>query len=135
MVVGLGCDITNIERIQKLLKDYGEAFMRRTFSFAEQQDINKYTDNTRKRACQAAKYFAAKEAFVKALGTGFIDGIAWTEIEVIHDTLGKPELKISGKAAEKLTSLTESGKVRTLLSLSDDYPYAQAVVIIEICYC
>lgn len=135
MIVGLGCDIVNIERVQKLLRDYGTVFLRRTYSLAEQQDINKFSDNARKAACQAAKYFAAKEAFVKALGTGFSDGIGWTEIEVTHDALGKPELKISGKAAEKLALAGGGNEVRAHLSLSDDYPFAQAVVIIEICYC
>ena len=135
MIVGLGCDIVKVERIQTILNNYNDAFLAKIFSVSEQNDINRISDNVQKKACKAAKYFAAKEAFSKALGTGFSSGIKWNEVEVWHDEHGKPLLKISGKALEILEKLVEGKKVGLHLSLSDDYPYAQAVVIIEICYC
>lgn len=85
-----------------------------------------------KKACKAAKLFAAKEAAVKALGTGFNEGISWQEISVGHDALGKPLLHLTGKAGNRAELLAEGRNYRCAVSLSDDFPFAQAVVIIEI---
>lgn len=78
-----------------------------------------------------AKIWAVKEAAVKALGTGFVQGISFRDIELKHDNLGKPEIEFSGKAGEIVTAKTAGGKANILVSLSDDKPFAQAVVIIE----
>jgi holo-[acyl-carrier protein] synthase len=86
-------------------------------------------DDDKKLACTLAKRYAAKEAFSKAMGTGFRDDISLKDIETLHNKSGKPYLKISGKAAEKLHELTKAPKLH--ISLSDDYPYAQAITIIE----
>lgn len=135
MIIGLGCDLINIGRVEKILLKYKEAFVCRTFSKSERDYIAKYNDNKVKYAAQVAKFFAAKEALVKALGTGFRGGISWHEIEVGHDELGKPNLRLNGKALQRLKSMQEDGPCQIHLTLSDDYPYAQAVVIIENCCC
>ncbi len=130
MIYGLGTDIVNIERIASVMAKFEARFMERAFTKTEQQAIAAETGKLRRNA-RAAKLFAAKEAAVKALGTGFRDGISWREIEVSHDPLGKPLLKFSGKAAEKLVAATGEKTAVFHLSLSDDYPMAAAVVIIE----
>jgi len=127
MIVGLGCDICNIERIAEALQKFGERFVNRSCSEAEQKELEA-VKNSKQYVAYVAKLFAAKEAFVKALGTGFIDGIKMSEIEILHDSLGKPELRVSGRAAEFASKI--EGK-NFWVSLSDDFPFAQAVVIIE----
>lgn len=130
MIYGLGTDIINIERIAKTLAKFGARFTERTFTENEQAEIAAETGEAG-RSARAAKFFAAKEAAVKALGTGFRNGIGWRDVEVSHDELGKPLLKFSGAAAARLASAAQ-GKTAVLhLSLSDDYPVATAVVIIE----
>ncbi len=130
MIYGLGTDIINIERIAKTLAKFGARFTERTFTENEQAEIAAETGEVG-RSARAAKFFAAKEAAVKALGTGFRNGIGWRDVEVSHDELGKPLLKFSGAAAARLASAVQ-GKTAVLhLSLSDDYPVATAVVIIE----
>lgn len=130
MIAGLGADIVNIARVEKIQARFGGHFVSRFFASAEQEDIEAGRSD-RLRACKAAKYFAAKEAAAKALGTGFRDGIEWREIVVRHDEFGAPQLVFGGKALERAQKLCAGGGFRTLLSLSDDYPFAQAVVIIE----
>lgn len=129
MIIGLGCDIVNIERI-KQTADFLQHFQNKILGAEELQELKqkKITDE-RTLACTLAKYYAGKEAFAKALGTGFIEGIFLRDIQILHDTLGKPQLKISGAAKEHLHKLTAHAKLH--ISLSDDYPTAQAVVIIE----
>ena len=129
MIVGLGNDIVNIERIQNT-RDYLQHFAARILGADEQAEIsrNRLADDLHFREL-LAKYYAAKEAFVKALGTGFRDGIFFKDIQVLHNSLGKPELKISGVAEKYLKKL--SAKPRLHITLSDDLPLAFAVVIIE----
>ncbi|MBQ7632580.1 MAG: holo-ACP synthase [Alphaproteobacteria bacterium] len=129
MILGLGCDIINIERIQNT-SDHLQHFAARILGTDEQAEIKKSSmaQDIRFREL-LAKYYAAKEAFVKALGTGFRDGIFFRDIQVLHNELGKPELKISGTALKYLNKLT--AKPRTFITLSDDMPFAVAVVIIE----
>ena len=131
MIIGLGCDTVNIKRLEKPSEaDYARRLAQKILSPAEIQELTaKQLPNDREYNCRLAKYYAAKEAFTKALGTGFRDGIHLHDIEVYHDELGKPLLKISGAAAAYLQKLTPSARIH--LTLSDDYPYAQAVVIIE----
>lgn len=131
MIAGLGADIVNIARIEKIQARFGGHFVSRFFAPAEQKDIEAAGRSDRLRACKTAKYFAAKEAAVKALGTGFRNGIEWREIVVRHDEYGAPQLVFGGRALERARELCAGGSFRVLLSLSDDYPFAQAVVIIE----
>lgn len=130
MIYGLGTDTVNIERIAGVMAKFEARFLERTFTETEQQAIAAETGELRRNA-RVAKLFAAKEAAVKALGTGFRDGISWREIEVSHDPWGKPLLKFRGKAAEKLAAAAGEKTAVLHLSLSDDYPMAAAVVIIE----
>jgi len=127
MILGLGCDICNIERIEKVCANFGERFMKNYYSPREREEIEANSDAKKKIEALAMK-FAAKEAFSKALGTGFSNGLAWSEIEVLHHESGKPYLLLSGKA---LAMAEKMGAKNYLVSLSDDYPLAQAVVIIE----
>ena len=129
MIIGLGTDIVNIERIRNT-PNYLQHFAARILGADEQDEINKngVKDNTQYRE-MLAKYYAAKEAFVKALGTGFRDGIFFKDIQVLHDSLGKPELKISGEAEKYLKKLALKPYLH--VSLSDDMPFAFAVVVIE----
>lgn len=131
MILGLGTDIVNVERIERTLNKFGSHFIDKTFTVSEAEDIRKFADGSRNQACKAAKIFAAKEAAVKALGTGFNHGVSWLEVEVSHDELGKPLVNLSGRAAERASDLSNGAEFQLLLSLSDDYPFAQAVVIIE----
>lgn len=129
MIIGLGCDIVNIERI-KQNADFLQRFQRKILGRDEIKELEqKKIENERQLACLLAKYYAGKEAFSKAIGTGFIDGIFLRNIQILHNSLGKPILKISGAAAEQLAKLTTQPQLH--ISLSDDYPWAQAVVIIE----
>ncbi|MBR1825596.1 MAG: holo-ACP synthase [Alphaproteobacteria bacterium] len=129
MIIGLGNDIVNIERIRNS-SDYLQHFAARILGPDEQAEIrrNGAADDARFREL-LAKYYAAKEAFAKALGTGFRDGIFLKDIQVLHNQLGKPELKISGTAAQYLHKLTANPKL--FITLSDDMPFAFAVAIIE----
>lgn len=129
MIVGIGNDIVNIERIQNT-RDYLQHFAARILGVDEQAEIrkNEAVNDLHFREL-LAKYYAAKEAFVKALGTGFRDGIFFKDIQILHDSLGKPILKISGVAQKYLLKLAD--KPRLFVTLSDDMPFASAVVIIE----
>lgn len=131
MIVGLGSDICNIERIEKAYSKFGKRFIKRCYGENEQKELELLVDNLPRYAASLAKRFAAKEGFVKALGTGFAHGVAWSEIEVVHHASGKPILKISGKAEQILKKMVPAS--RLWVSLSDDYPLAQAVVVIESC--
>ena len=129
MIIGLGCDIVNIERLNKSA-DFLQDFKAKILGENELAELKRQIiDDNKKLACILAKRYAAKEAFAKALGCGFRDGIFLKNIETLHDKLGKPHLKISGEAEKKLQEL--SAKAKMHISLSDDYPYAQAIVIIE----
>ncbi len=129
MIIGIGCDITNIERITKSA-DFLERFKNKILGTEELSELNNIGPITYKElACSLAKYYAGKEAFSKALGTGFRNGIYLKDIQIIHNNLGKPELKIAGEALNILQKM--SPKYNLHITLSDDYPYAQAVVIIE----
>lgn len=131
MILGLGTDIANIERFEKAIGKWNEHLLEKIFTEGEQCEIKAYNGERRRQASKAAKMFAAKEAAVKALGTGFDLGISFHEIELGHDERGKPLLSFSGKAEERILELTGGKNYHTHISLSDDYPFAQAVVIIE----
>lgn len=124
MIYGIGTDIVAIERFQRFMDTGNSAIIERLFTPAERSRCGSRRDAA---SCLAAR-FAAKEAFLKALGTGLRDGISWQEIEVSNNALGKPELSLSGKAAE----FFEANKlVSVQLSMSHDGGNAIAMVVLE----
>lgn len=127
MIVGLGTDIISVERITRILSKNASIFIDKICSPDEKRYLQSCADITSK----LAKLWAAKEAAVKALGTGFIEGISFKDIELKHNSLGRPELEFKGIALQKLQVLAQGGQTNILISLSDDKPWAQAVVIIE----
>lgn len=124
MILGIGIDTVEIARFQRFLDDGNQPLLDRLLSKDEQRHC---LGKKQAASCLAAR-FAAKEAFVKALGTGLRDGLSWTEIEVVNDQLGKPSLKLSGQT-EQLFS--ERGHLLSHLSLSHDGGHAVAVVVLE----
>ncbi len=124
MILGTGIDTVEISRFQKFLDDGNQPLLNRLFSAAEQE----YCLPKKMAASCLAARFAAKEAFVKALGTGLRDGMCWTEIEVEHDQLGKPLLKISGRTNQLFS---ERGSAMAHLSISHDGGHAVALVVLE----
>jgi len=130
MIIGLGCDIINIERIAKLLDDSGEKFLARTFTAHEIEAAKKYS-NKKKYYAHFAKRFTAKEAFSKAVGSGFGKNLSFTDISIINDESGKPSIMLNERALNLAKSLAAGQEILCHISLSDDYPYAQAVVVIE----
>lgn len=133
MIIGLGSDITNISRFERSLQAYGHKLLQRILGPAEQQELSALKNvSPQEYAAFVAKRFAAKEACSKALGTGFRNGIYLKDIQTVHNKLGKPELVLSDGALQQLHNLGQGQTLRLHLSLSDDYPWAQAFVIIEI---
>ena len=124
MIYGIGTDIVAIERFQRFIDSGNSALIERLFTPAERSRCEKRKDVA---SCLAAR-FAAKEAFLKAVGTGLRDGLSWQDMDVSNDALGKPELKLSGKAAELFQAL---GLMRVHLSLSHDGGNAIAMVVVE----
>lgn len=124
MIFGIGTDIVVISRFERFLREQNTSLLERLFTPAEQL----YCAARRKSAQHFALRFAAKEAFVKALGTGLRDGLSWRQMEVANDDLGKPELLLSGRAAEMFE---EKGLTNILLSLSHDGDSALAMVVLE----
>ena len=132
MILGTGIDLVDIRRIEYSLLRFGERFENRIFTPAEQKYARKGKGDTRAIASIYAKRFAAKEACAKALGTGFGQGVSWRDIEVIKNDAGGVGINLSGAALKKLTALTPKGmKPQIFLSLTDEYPYAQAQVMIS----
>jgi holo-[acyl-carrier protein] synthase len=129
MIVGLGSDLCNIERIQNSLDRFGQRFLDRVFTEKEQA---KAARRPHTRAGTLAKRFAAKEAFSKAVGTGFKAGVFMRDIGVVNAPSGAPTLELTGGAKARLDALTPDGHfARVHLTLTDDHPWAQAFVIIE----
>ena len=129
MIIGLGSDLCNIERIRNSLARYGERFERRVFTPIE---IAKADKRPFTRAETFAKRFAAKEAFSKAVGTGFKAGVFMKDIGVVNLPSGAPTLALSGGAKARLDALTPPGATLFVhLTLTDDHPWAQAFVFLE----
>ena len=129
MIVGLGSDLCNIERIQASLDRFGERFEQRVFTEAERA---KSARRPFTKAGTLAKRFAAKEAFSKAVGTGFRRGVFMRDIGVINAPSGAPTLALAGGAQAALDALIPDGYVAAVhLTLTDDHPWAQAFVVIE----
>jgi holo-[acyl-carrier protein] synthase len=129
MIIGLGSDLCNIERIQNSLDRFGERFEQRVFTEVE---ITKARRRPFTIAGTYAKRFAAKEAFSKAVGTGFRRGVFMKDIGVVNAPSGAPTLALTGGAAIRLAEMIPHGhEPRIHLTLTDDHPWAQAYVIIE----
>ncbi len=127
MIIGMGNDITDIRRIAQTLDRFGERFLTRVFT-----DVERARSERRQRRVESyAKRFAAKEACAKALGTGFRRGVYWRDIGVVNARSGRPDLQLTGGAAARLASITPAGAhAQAFLTLTDEYPLAQAFVII-----
>ncbi len=129
MIVGLGSDLCNIERIQASLDRFGARFEQRVFTEIERKKAERRPFT---KAGTYAKRFAAKEAFSKAVGTGFKRGVFMRDIGVVNAPSGAPTLALAGGAKAALDALVPSGYApRIHLTLTDDHPWAQAFVIIE----
>ena len=128
MIIGLGNDIVDIRRIEKTLEAYGKRFIGRVFTKIE---VAK-SERRAQRAASYAKRFAAKEACSKALGTGFRRGVFWRDMGVVNEPSGRPTMVLTGGAASQLARITPHGHMaRIHLTITDDFPYAQAIVMIE----
>ena len=129
MIIGLGSDLCNIERIERSLDRFGTRFEQRVFTDVERA---KAARRPFTRAGTYAKRFAAKEAFSKAVGTGFKRGVFMKDIGVVNAPSGAPTLALTGGAAARLEALTPEGHMAVVhLTLTDDHPWAQAFVVIE----
>jgi holo-[acyl-carrier protein] synthase len=128
MILGLGSDLIDIRRIENSLGRFGDKFTQRVFTTIEREK----SDRRRQRAASYAKRFAAKEACAKALGTGISAGVYWRDMGVVNMPGGKPTMKLENGAAKRLAEMLPSGyQAHIHLTITDDYPLAQAFVVIE----
>jgi holo-[acyl-carrier protein] synthase len=129
VIIGLGSDICDIRRIEATLARYGERFTLRLFTDRERARAERRPG----AAATYAKRFAAKEACAKALGTGLRHGVFWRDMEVVNLPSGQPTLRLTGGAARRLAAITPEGAETGIsLTMTDEYPYAQAVVVISV---
>jgi holo-[acyl-carrier protein] synthase len=128
MILGIGTDLANIERIAGTLERFGDRFRNRVFTESEQRKAERRADT----AGTYAKRWAAKEACSKALGTGLRMGISWKDMAVVNLRSGQPQMHLTGWAAERLAKMTPPGHRSVIhVTLTDDHPWAQAIVVIE----
>ena len=128
MIIGVGNDLIDIRRIEKVMERHGGRFIARVFTEIEQRK----SDGRKNRAASYAKRFAAKEACAKALGTGLRAGVFWRDMGVVNAPSGRPTLVLTGGAAARLKALTPPGYVAHVdLTMTDEFPLAEAVVIIS----
>jgi len=128
MILGIGTDLANIERIERTLERFGDRFRNRVFTDLEQAKAERRKDV----AGTYAKRWAAKEACSKALGTGLRMGIAWKDMSVSNLRSGQPQMHLRGWAAKRLHEMTPEGMEAVVhVTLTDDHPWAQAFVVIE----
>lgn len=127
-IIGLGNDLIDIRRVERTLARFGERFTARVFTETEQRK----SERRKQRAASYAKRFAAKEACAKALGTGVPRrGVHWRDLGVVNLPSGRPTLELTGGAARRLAEITPAGmRTQIDVTLTDDYPLAQAIVII-----
>ncbi|MCU0815115.1 MAG: holo-ACP synthase [Cypionkella sp.] len=129
MILGIGSDLANIDRIEATLARYGARFRDRVFTDEEQRKAN---SRPRSIAATYAKRWAAKEACSKALGTGLRMGISWKDMAVTNLMTGQPVMQVTGWAAARLAEMTPEGHAAVIhVTLTDDHPWAQAFVVIE----
>lgn len=128
MIIGIGNDLIDIRRIEKTLDRFGDRFVRRCFTEIER----KKSDKRRLRAASYAKRYAAKEACSKALGTGFRKGVFWRDLGVVNLPGGKPTMELTNGARDRLDEIIPDGMdARIDLTITDEYPMAEATVIIS----
>lgn len=128
MIIGIGTDLCDIRRIEALLEKFGERFPRKAFTAGERAR----SDASSTRASSYAKRFAAKEATAKALAGTHTGALSWHDVEIVNHPSGKPEIILHGAALKRVEAQIEKGQSWKIhLSLTDDYPYAQAFVILE----
>ncbi|MFC5760696.1 holo-ACP synthase [Rhizobium sp. GCM10022189] len=128
MIIGIGSDLIDIRRVEKSIERFGDRFTHRCFTEVERAR----SDRRANRAESYAKRFAAKEACSKALGTGLSQGVFWKDMGVVNLPSGKPTMNLTGGAAAVLKAMLPAGhKAAIHLTITDDYPLAQAFVIIE----
>lgn len=128
MIIGIGSDLIDIRRVEKTLERHPDRFVNRVFTDIEREK----SDRRKQRAASYAKRFAAKEACAKALGTGLARGVFWRDMGVVNLPGGKPTMHLTGGAAVRLAHLVPDGHDPVVhLTITDDYPLAQAFVIIE----
>jgi len=130
VILGIGNDVVDIRRIEQTIERHGERFLERVFTPVERAKAERRTQ--RIRAATYAKRFAAKEAAAKALGTGFRAGVFFRDLGVVNLRSGQPTMEMTGGAAARLAAITPPGHVaQVALTMTDEYPYASAVVIIS----
>ena len=130
MILGLGSDLIDIRRIEASIARFGDRFLSRVFTETERARAMRRTEKL--RAPTFAKRFAAKEAASKALGTGFRGGVFFADLAVVNLRSGQPTIQMTGGAAARLAAITPAGMVSLVhVTMTDEYPYAQAIVIIE----
>jgi holo-[acyl-carrier protein] synthase len=130
MILGLGSDICDIRRIEKSIERYGDRFLERIFTETERAKAMRRSEKI--RAATFAKRFAAKEAASKALGTGFRKGVFFSDLGVVNLPSGQPTLRMTGGAEVRLRAITPAGMLaQVALTMTDEYPYAYAQVIIS----
>jgi holo-[acyl-carrier protein] synthase len=128
MILGIGSDIIDIRRIEKTLEKHGQRFIARIYTETEKRK----SEQRAERIPSYAKRFAAKEACSKALGTGLSNGVYWRDMGVVNLPSGKPTMQLTNGAAVQLARMVPAGKTPVVhLTMTDEYPYAQAYVIIE----
>jgi holo-[acyl-carrier protein] synthase len=128
MIIGLGSDLIDIRRIEKTIEQHGERFLNRIFTQVERER----SDKRAARTASYAKRFAAKEACAKALGTGLRRGVFWRDMGVVNQRGGKPTLALTNGALKRLEEITPPGhRAQIDLTITDDFPLAQAIVIIS----
>lgn len=127
MILGMGSDLVDIRRIERTLERFGDRFIARVFTPEERARAEQRAN----RVASYAKRFAAKEACAKALGTGFSRDVFWRDMGVANDAAGRPTMRLRGGAQARLAELTPPGYISHVhLTLTDEHPYAQAVVIL-----
>jgi len=128
VILGLGSDLIDIRRIEKTIEKHGERFLDRVYTDIERAK----SDRRAARAASYAKRFAAKEACAKALGTGLNQGVYWRDMGVVNLPGGKPTMRLTGGALKRLEKITPAGyQAQIDLTITDDFPLAQAIVIIS----
>jgi holo-[acyl-carrier protein] synthase len=128
MILGIGSDLMDVRRIEKVLDRHGTRFLDRVFTATERARAERRAH----RAATYAKRYAAKEACAKALGTGMRAGVFWRDMGVVNQRSGRPTLQLTGGALARLEAITPDGfEARIDLSLTDEWPFAQAYVVIS----
>lgn len=132
MIIGIGSDLIDIRRIERVIERHGERFLDRIFTEAERAKAERRAKNHRMVVATYAKRFAAKEACSKALGTGIRRGVWWRDMGVVNLPGGRPTMRLTGGALARLESMIPAGlEARIDLSITDDWPLAQAFVVIS----